>query len=135
MVAIAQQERHLDPAAMCEVGMEIARMPQIEAPVECRFTPGLMSRQIFMPAGSAHLSKVHKTEHQFIVSQGACFVSENGGPRFLLNAPYHGITKPGTWRTLFIVTDCVWTTFHPTDKTTVEEVEADIIMPMEELLK
>ncbi len=85
-----------------------------------------------MPAGSAYRSKIHKTEHQYVVSQGACFVSENGGPKFLLNAPYHGLTKPGTWRTLFIITDCLWTTFHPTDKSTVEEVEADIIQPLED---
>lgn len=132
MVAL---KKHVSLDVIRGVDREIAAMPRVEAPAECRFTPGLMSRQIFMPAGSAHRSKIHKTEHQFIVSQGACFVSENGGPKFLLNAPYHGITKPGTWRTLFIVTDCVWTTFHPTSKTTVAEVEADIIASMEDSTK
>lgn len=47
-------------------------------------------------------------------------------------APYHGITEPGTWRELFIVMDSVWLTMHPTDKTTPEEVEGDIIQPMPE---
>lgn len=86
-----------------------------------------------MPAGSAHRSKIHKTEHQFIVSQGAALVSENGGPKVLLVAPYHGITKPGTWRTLFILMDCIWTTMHPTKRKTVAEVEADIIQSLEDL--
>lgn len=128
MSAVAEI-RSVDVTAINEIDREISAMPPSEAPVVCRFTPGLMSRQIFMAAGSAHRSKIHLTEHQFIVSQGSCFVSENGGPRFLLNAPYHGLTKPGTWRSLFIINDCVWTTFHPTTKTTVEEVEADIIAP------
>lgn len=121
--------------AINEIDQVISAMPPIESPVNCRFTPGLMSREIFMPAGSAYRSKIHNTEHQFIVSQGSCFVSENGGPKFLLNAPYHGLTKAGTWRTLFIISDCIWTTFHPTDKTSVEEVESDIITPMKDLLK
>lgn len=116
-----------------KVRAQIATAPRIEAPVACAFTPGLMTRKIFMAAGSRHLSKLHKTHHQFFVMQGACMVSENGGEPILLVAPYHGETKPGTWRELFIVMDCVWITAHPTDKTTVEEVEKDIIQPMEDL--
>ncbi len=108
-------------------------LPPTEAPASCVFTPGLMTRSIFMKAGSAHLSKVHKTEHQFVILQGAALVSENGGPSVLMIAPFHGITKPGTWRKLFIVMDSVWLTMHPTSRTTVEEVEADIIRPIESL--
>ncbi len=118
---------------MEKVRAQIALAPHSHAPVECRFTPGLMTRKIFMAAGSRHLSKVHKTHHQFFVMQGACLVSENGGDPILLTAPYHGETKPGTWRELFILMDCVWITAHPTDKTTVEEVEADIIQSMEDV--
>ncbi len=120
----------LDAVAIRSIDQELSRLPSVESPIECRFTPGLMSRQVFMPAGSAYRSKIHKTEHQYIVSQGSCFVSENGGPKFLLNAPYHGTTKAGTWRTLFIIQDCLWTTFHPTTKTTIEEVESDIIQSL-----
>lgn len=130
MVAL---QRNISVSAIRQIDRELLSLPPVESPVECRFTPGLMSRQVLMPAGSAYRSKVHITEHQYVVSQGSCFVSENGGPKILLNAPYHGITKPGTWRTLFIITDCIWTTFHPTSKTTVEEVESDIIKPLDDL--
>ncbi len=109
----------------------LASLPPTDAPVKNIFTPGLMTRTIFMKAGSVHLSKRHGTEHQFVVMQGACLVSENGGHQFMMVAPFHGVTKPGTWRKLFIIMDCVWITMHPTDKTTVEEVEADIIRSME----
>lgn len=106
--------------------------PSAECPVVGRFTKGLYTRQVLMRAGTAIRSKIHNTEHQYIVSQGAALVSENGNPQVMLVAPYHGITKPGTWRTLFIIMDCVWTTMHPTEKTTVEEVEADIIAQMKD---
>ncbi len=131
-ITTTSDRRIVDLTAISEIDLEISKMPPAVAPVKNIFTPGLYTRTIFMPAGSAHRSKIHKTEHQYIISQGACFVSENGGPRMLYNAPFHGITKPGTWRTLFIVIDCVWTTMHPTDKKTVEEIEADIIQSMEE---
>lgn len=126
----------LDKTAPQEIDMirsvhqEIAALPPTEAPVMNVFTPGLMTRRIFMEAGSRHLSKVHKSKHQFVILQGAALVSHNGEKPILMVAPYHGITEPGTWRELFIVMDCVWLTMHPTDKSTVEEVEADIIEPL-----
>lgn len=85
-----------------------------------------------MPAGSRILSKVHKTKHQFVILQGAALVSHNGAQPIMMVAPYHGITEPGTWRELFIVMDSVWLTMHPTNKTTVKEVEEEIIASMKE---
>ncbi len=131
-ITTCQGSRTVDLSLIEKVRAQIALAPHVNAPVECKFTPGLMTRKIFMEAGSRHLSKIHKTHHQFFVMQGACLVSENGGEPVMMVAPYHGETKPGTWRELFILMDCVWITAHPTDKTTVEEVERDIIQPMEE---
>lgn len=99
----------------------------MEFPVDHTFTPGLYGRTIVMPAGSLLTSKIHKTEHQFVILKGAAMVLDGGGEWQLLEAGHHGITKPGTRRLLFIVDDCVWKTFHPTERTTPEEVEADII--------
>lgn len=135
MVAVAEKSpsvREIDINAIGKIDRDIASFPKVECPVSGIFTKGLYTRRIFMPAGTRIRSKIHETEHQYIVSQGAALVSENGAPTILLQAPYHGVTQPGTWRELFIVMDCVWTTMHPTDKTTVEEVEAEIIASMED---
>lgn len=113
------------------IDANIKAMPRVDAPVKHRFSPGLYTREIFMPAGSAHRSKIHKSNHQFIVSQGACMVSENGGPSVLMVAPFHGETKPGTWRALLIIMDCIWTTMHVTDKTDLAEIEKDLILEEE----
>lgn len=125
------EARIVDKSMIARVWERIAKEPASVAPVSCKFTKGMMSRSILMAAGSHHLSKIHRTQHQFTVMQGACLVSENGQPPIMMVAPYHGVTEPGTWRELFIIMDCVWITFHPTNKTTVEEVEAEIIEPME----
>jgi len=45
----------------------------------------------------------------------------------LIEAPYQGITKPGTQRVLYIHEECVWTTVHATNKSKVEDVVEDVI--------
>lgn len=99
----------------------------MDFPLEHTFTPGLYGRKIFMPAGCLLTSKVHKTEHQFVISKGAVMVLDGSGKWELYEAGHSGITKANTRRLLYILQDCVWTTFHSTDKTTPEEVEEDII--------
>lgn len=91
------------------------------------FCPGIYARSIFMPAGTVLTSKIHKTQHFFVVSKGACTVSNSHGEREYICAPYLGITMPGTKRALLIHEDCVWTTFHATDLTDVEEIERTIL--------
>ncbi len=98
-----------------------------EMPVQHKFTPGLYTRTIQMPAGSLLTSQIHKTEHPFVIHSGSISVWTRETGVQLLHAPYLGVTTPGTRRVLYAHTDTVWSTFHPTDKTTVEEVREDII--------
>lgn len=99
----------------------------VQIPVRHIFTNGLYSREITVKAGTLFTSKIHKTEHPFVLSQGIMAVITEAGKCEVLEAPYTGVTVPGTRRVLFAQTDCVWTTFHPTERTTVEEIEEDII--------
>ena len=98
--------------------LEVAMLENFE-PVHCltthRFTDGMYIREIFMPAGSLITSKIHKTEHPYIVSYGKVAVSIDGDDWDEITAPYTGITKPGTRRVLYILEDCIWTTFHRVD--------------------
>lgn len=98
-------------------------------PVIHRFTPGMYVREIFMPAGSIIVSRTHKTEHPFVVSQGrlAVFIEGVGWKEF--EAPYTGITKVGTRRLLVVFEDTIWTTFHPTDLTDLLEIDAALLEP------
>jgi hypothetical protein len=79
------------------------------------FTPGLYAREIYMEKGTLIVSKIHRTRHPFVLSKGSVYVKINEGQWELLEAPYTGITQPGTRRVLYIEEDCIWTTFHPTD--------------------
>jgi hypothetical protein len=44
-----------------------------------------------------------------------------------LRAPYQGITQPGTKRVVYVHEDCVFTTVHPTENTSVKDVEEEVI--------
>lgn len=92
-----------------------------------QFAPGIYARTIFMPAGMVLTSKIHKTEHFFVVVKGSCLVIDSKGGKTLIEAPYLGRTLPWTKRALHILEDCIWTTFHPTNLTTVDEIEKEII--------
>lgn len=97
------------------------------------FTPGLYAREFEMFPGDRITSRIHLTEHQFIISKGCIIVIENGEASMLV-APYHAITKAGTRRALWVpewaVESCVWTTFHANpDNENVEQIENRILEP------
>lgn len=123
---LTQQQAH---ARVDAVHRMCLRYPPADLPVTHRFTPGLYAREIFMPAGSLVVSKIHKTEHPFVVLSGAVRVWDAQTGVQELSAGQVGITQPGTRRVLFIREDCRWVTFHPTTKTDVAEIEAEIIEP------
>jgi hypothetical protein len=100
-------------------------------------------RQIAMPAGSLITSKIHKTQHPYTISHGTAAVSIDGKDWCEISAPYTGITEAGTRRVLYIVEDCIWTTYHPLPNITskynelseekkqeiVDEIENEILEP------
>jgi hypothetical protein len=97
-----------------ELQSTLSRMPEAECKLKHVFTPGLYSRRLTMPVDAIIVSKIHKTEHQFEVSKGIACVKINDNEWEIIEAPYQGITKPGTRRVLVIVEECIWTTYHPT---------------------
>ena len=95
----------------------------IELPLKHIFTPGLYQRIIYIPAGAFLTSRVHRYEHPYVISQGKIVViNELDGTREILQAPYHGVTKPGTRRGLHAITDTIWATFHVTELTDPDEI-------------
>lgn len=103
--------------AVNELELAISGLPRMFGELTERGTPGLYSRELFMPKGMLCTSRVHKVEHQYIVSKGCATVySTMTDETVLIAAPYHGITLPNTRRVLYIHEDCTWTIFVPTDR-------------------
>lgn len=116
-VELSKADRNLDALE----ALMIASEDVIDLPVKHSFTPGLYSREIFMPAGTMLTSKVHKTEHPYVILEGIVSVYIDGVGVEILASGHSGITKAGTRRALVIEEDCRWVTFHPLS---AEEEEA-----------
>jgi len=137
MVALAQRPevRVKDNPTLNELERILAQCPQQPIPTLHFFTGSVEDgthmyvRSVIMAKGSIFTSKIHKTEHPFVVSAGSCTVCDGEGHRELIRAPHLGVTKPGTRRALLIREDCIWTTFHATNLTSVDEIEKEIIEP------
>jgi hypothetical protein len=106
----------------------MAQHQQVECPLIHRFTNNMYVREVFVPAGTLLTSKIHKYEHPFVLSQGTITMFDGEGGQIDISAPYCGITKENTRRVVYVHSDCVFTTFHVTDKKTVEEVEDEILI-------
>jgi hypothetical protein len=107
----------------------------IDFPLVHRFTKtvvngesrGMYVREIFMPARTYALSKIHKTQHPYVVLSGRASVWTADKGMVEITAPYVGITEPGTERFLYMHEDTVWLTFHPTNETDLEKIEDEVI--------
>lgn len=110
---------------------ELAELPQRHLSLNHLFTPGLYVREIFIPKGTLCTSKIHRTEHPFVISRGeiSVWTPESGVVHYA--APFTGVTKPGTRRVLFAREDTIWSTFHPTTETDLKRIEEQIIEPHE----
>lgn len=107
----------------------VDNLPAVECPLIHRFTPGLYAREIFMPAGTIITSKIHKTEHPFVILSGRVRVWTDEDGDVELVGPHVGITKPGTRRVLAILEDTRWITFHPSEETELVALERELIEP------
>jgi hypothetical protein len=95
-----------------ELELLLRSLPQADCPLDHTFTDGLYVRTIFMKEDNVVVSKIHRTQHPFVISKGAAYVRVNKEEWQLLEAPYLGVTEPNTRRVLIILKDCIWTTFH-----------------------
>jgi quercetin dioxygenase-like cupin family protein len=107
---------------------EMATMPQAELVTEHQFSPGMYMRKLYRPAGTLIVGNVHKEPHFFLCAKGEIIAwTENGMKR--LQAGDVIESKPGTKRVTLAVTDAIGITIHRTDKTDLDEIEAELIEP------
>lgn len=104
---------------------EIAKFPQVECPVRHYFAPGLYAREMTIPAGVVLTGAVHKTEHLSTVSAGRIMV-DNGEGAVEIAAPFTFVSKPGAKRAGFALETTVWTTYHPTDTTDLDQLAEEL---------
>jgi len=105
---------------------EMKKMPQAEMVTENYFSDGMYCRKLIRPAGTLIVGKVHKKDHFFMCVKGEIIAwSEKG--MIKLNAGDIIQSKSGTKRVTLALTDAIGLTVHRTDKTDLNEIEAELI--------
>ena len=109
---------------------EMVKMPQAELLTEHFFSPGMYCRRVYRPAGTLIVGKVHKEPHFFLCAKGEIIAwTENGMKK--LQAGDVVESKPGTKRVTLATMDSIGITIHKTDKTDLDEIEAELVEPDE----
>jgi len=94
-------------------------------PLKHTFIGGCYIRELFMPKNQLVITKIHKQDNPFFIMKGSfSLLTEDGESH--IKAPYHGLTKIGTRRVMYIHEDTVFITVHSIKKTTVKKAEEQI---------
>lgn len=105
---------------------EMAKLPQATLETKHYFADGMYCRELFRPAGTVIVGKVHKKEHFYIVLSGDVSISGDGyGER--IKAPRIIVSKPGTKRAVFAHVDSVCLTIHRTASHDLKEIERELL--------
>ena len=106
---------------------ELSKLPQYEPKTTHYFHAGMYCREVFRHAGVLVVGKVHKKEHFYIIVSGTVQITDGEGNVREVTGPHVFLSKPGTKRAVYAVTDTLAMTFHVTDATTVEEAEHQLV--------
>lgn len=105
---------------------EVAKLPQLQLQTQHFFAGGMYCRFLPRPAGTVIVGKVHLKEHLYIVCCGTVLVTTGDGAREI-SGPEVIVSKPGTKRAVFAITDATCLTVHRTDLTDLDEIERELL--------
>lgn len=103
----------------------IAKLPQVELPTRHYVLDGMYAREMFIPAGTALVGRVHKKEHFFIVTKGKISIASEGGV-IVLVAGALLTSKPGIKRAGYAIEDTICVTVHKIEGKTLEDIEEEL---------
>ena len=136
MTVVALAESRLAPdlalrSKICNLqeaitGLIAGGAEQPECPLKHVFAPGAYAREIFIPAGSIVVGKIHKHAHLNMLMNGRVTVITEKG-REELTGPLTMVSQAGTKRALYAHEDTVWVTVHLTEETDLAKIEDEII--------
>jgi len=112
---------------------EISKMPQAKVITEHYFSDGMYCRKVTRSAGTLIVGKVHKKDHFFICAKGEIIAWTEKGMK-KLSAGDIIECKVGTKRVTLATMDSIGITVHKTDKTELDDIEAELIEPDEKAL-
>ena len=105
---------------------EVSKLPQYEPETKHYFHGGMYCREVFREGGVLVVGAVHKKEHFYLIVSGTVAITTDDGVQEV-TGPHLFMSKPGTKRAVYAITDARCMTFHAIEAKTVEEAEAELV--------
>lgn len=99
---------------------------QVEIPISHHFSRKVYAREMKLKAGDFIVGKIHRYENLNILSEGEVAVCSIDGI-LRVKAPHTFVGSAGTKRVIYALSDVTWTTIHGTEKTSITEIEKEVI--------
>jgi len=106
------------------------KLPQAALETKHYWADGMYCRELFRPAGTTIVGKVHRKEHFLIVVSGTIRVWTEAGMK-TVSAPFVWVSKPGTKRATHALTDATVLTVHRCAETDMEALEKELVEPFD----
>lgn len=92
------------------------------------FGGGVYVRELRLPGGVVATGKMHRHESMNILVSGTVRITTDEGVREIEG---YGVfsSRPMTKKAVYAVTDCIILNVHPTDKTDLNDIEKELIVP------
>jgi hypothetical protein len=121
---IDQATSMLDKVKALQV--EVSKLPQYEPDTKHYFHGGMYCREVFREAGILIVGAVHKKEHFYLIVSGTVAITNDDGVQEV-TGPHLFLSKPGTKRAVYAITDALCMTFHRVESSNVEDAEAELV--------
>lgn len=106
--------------------VELSNLPQYQPKTTHYFHGGMYCREVFREAGVLVVGAVHKKEHFYLIVSGTVAITTDEGVQEI-TGPHLFLSKPGTKRAVYAITDALCMTFHAIEAKTVEEAESELV--------
>lgn len=104
-------------------------LPQEHLEPKHYFATGMYGRELFMPAGTLIVGKVHKHQHLAIMVYGDITVYTEQGGKQRLTGYNMMVSPPETKRVVYPHADTLWVTIHASESQDLQELESQLISP------
>jgi hypothetical protein len=117
------------PCRFDELEAAIASLPPVDPEVVHHFSPGLYAREMRLVPGTVLTGKKHRGPCLNVVQGDITVFDENTGEGRRIAGYACFRSEGGTRRAGFAHAMTSWITFHPTNETDLEKIEAEVIEP------
>ena len=114
---------------------EVVKLPQADCPITDHFADGIYGREMFAPAGTLLVGKMHRHRTLNVLLAGRLKVTGEDGAVREITAPAVYVTPARCKKVAYVLEDVRWLNVLPTKLTDIAAIEAKFVIPESPLIE